>query len=245
MAFNNLYSFKNPVKHFLDIDSMILPHDIANYDLNFFSWVAPFNFRIKKHDDSYRILKIPNVLNFVRAYEQLKGFLNFKDIQSMDMDCKRLSANINTEDFEEEEYDRQLEEDFDRLCIYDNMLQMDIKEFYERIYTHNLGLEYNNEKFFYNMNLGETNGLIMENYLSLYLAEKYLTEISNDLKKSFSNMNIECEFSYFSDNFYFFTNKNNNEEIVKVFDKVLEKYGLERNSTKRKYGHMKHLIIII
>lgn len=233
MKLNNLYNFKNPVKHFLDIDSMILPKDIAIYDLTYFSWVAPFNFRVKKHNDSYRMLKIPNILNFVRAYEQLRELPYFEDIQNMDKDYKRLSANIYTGDFEEGEYDRQLEEDFERLCIYDNMLKMDIKEFYGRIYTHNLGIDYDDEKFIYNMNLGETNGLIMGNYLSLYLAEKYLTEISNDLKKGFRDKNIECEFSYFSDDFYFFTNKNNNEEVVKIFDRVLEEYGLERNISKK------------
>ncbi|MCB2339099.1 RNA-dependent RNA polymerase family protein [Clostridium estertheticum] len=233
MSLNNLYNFKNPVKHFLDVDSIILPNDIASFDITNLSWVEPFNFRVKKHDDKYRILKMPNILNFARAYEQFKDYPNFNDIQSMDKVCKRLSANIDTGDFEEGEYDRQLEDDFERLCVYDNMIKMDIKEYYGRIYTHYLKLPSNDEKFIYNMNLGATNGLIMGNYLSLYLAEKNSTLISNDLKESFEKSFIDCEFSYFSDDFYFFCNKSDNENIVKVFDKVLEEYELERNDSKK------------
>ncbi|NFF82539.1 hypothetical protein FC764_15090 [Clostridium botulinum] len=233
MKLDNLYNFKNPIKHFLDVDSMILPNDIASFDITHFSWVAPFNFRVKKCDDKYRMLKIPNILNFARAYEQFKSFPDFQDIQGMDRECKRLSANIDTGDFEEGEYDRQLEGDFERLCVYDNMIKMDIKEFYGRIYTHNLEIDYNDEKYIYNMNLGATNGLIMGNYLSLYLAEKILTQISNDLKNRINELGIDCEFSYFSDDFYFFCNKSYNDNIVKIFDKVLEKYELERNDAKK------------
>lgn len=233
MKLDNLYNFKNPIKHFLDVDSMILPNDIASFDITHFSWVAPFNFRVKKCDDKYRMLKIPNILNFTRAYEQFKSFPDFQDIQGMDGECKRLSANIDTGDFEEGEYDRQLEGDFERLCVYDNMIKMDIKEFYGRIYTHNLEIDYNDEKYIYNMNLGATNGLIMGNYLSLYLAEKILTQISNDLKNRINELGIDCEFSYFSDDFYFFCNKSYNDNIVKIFDKVLEKYELERNDAKK------------
>ncbi|NFL56933.1 hypothetical protein FDB79_15480 [Clostridium botulinum] len=233
MRFNNLYNFKNPVKHFIDVNSIILPNDIDSLDIKNFSWVKPFNFRVRKQDDKYRILKIPNILNFARTYKRFKDFSYFENIQSMDKEYKRLSANIDTGDFEEGEYDRQLEKDFERLCIYDNMIRMDIKEYYGRIYTHNLGLDYEDEKFIYNMNAGATNGLIMGNYLSLYLAEKNLTQVSNDLKKSFEDKNIDCEFSYFSDDFYFFCNKNDIENIVKVFDKVLEKYQLERNDSKK------------
>ncbi|MCB2359933.1 hypothetical protein [Clostridium estertheticum] len=233
MNLNNLYNFKNPIKHFINVDSVILPEDIASLDINNFSWVQPFNFRVKKNDDKFRTLKIPNILNFVRAYEQFKDSPDFEDIQNMDRECKRLSANIVTGDFDEGEYDRQLEGDFERLSIYDNMIKLDIKEYYGRIYTHDLGLDYENEKFIYNMNLGQTNGLLMGNYLSLYLAEKKLTEISNDLKKGFEGLNIDYEFSYFSDDFYFFCNKGDNEHIINVFDKVLEKYGLERNDSKK------------
>lgn len=72
---------------------------------------------------------------------------------------KRLSANIETGDFVSGEYDKQLEEDFERLCVYDNLLKLDIKEYYGRIYIHNIDFQSHNERFLYNMNLGDTNGV--------------------------------------------------------------------------------------
>ncbi|KYH30444.1 hypothetical protein CLTEP_26570 [Clostridium tepidiprofundi DSM 19306] len=233
MKLNNLYNFKNPVKNFLDIDEIKLPDNISSFDLEKLCWVKPFNFRVRKQEDKYRTLKMPNILNFARAYEEFKNMPHFSSIQSMDYSHKRLSANIETGDFASGEYDRQLEEDFERLCIYDNLIKMDIKEYYGRIYTHKIIPPEHNDRFLSNMNLGATNGLIMGNYLSLYFAEVNLTSISNDIEKEIEDSGIQCEFSYFSDDFYFFCNENDNEKIVKIFDKVLEKYELERNDTKK------------
>ena len=89
----------------------------------------------------------------------------------MDYAHKRLSANVEIGDFESGEFDRQLENDFERLCIYDVLLKVDIKEYYGRIYTHYIDLLGHNEQYLSNMNIGATNGLIMGNYLSLYFAE--------------------------------------------------------------------------
>lgn len=233
MKLNNLYNFKNPVKNFLNIESIKLPDNIYYYDIEKLCWVEPFNFRVKKHDDKYRTLKMPNILNFACAYEHYKDMANFNDIQNMDISHKRLSANIETGDFVSGEYDKQLEEDFGRLCTYDNLLRMDIKEYYGRIYTHKIDFQEHEERFLSNMNLGATNGLIMGNYLSLYFAEIILKNISNDMEKEITDLGIDCEFSYFSDDFYFFCNKNDNERIVKIFDQVLEKYELERNDAKK------------
>ncbi|MEW8972810.1 MAG: hypothetical protein AB2375_01340, partial [Tissierellaceae bacterium] len=135
MNLNNLYNFKNPVKHFLDINSIRLPENISSFSLSKLSWTEPFKFRVKKKADKYRILKMPNILNFVVAYEHFKDSPNFEDIQDIDPLHKRLSANIDTGDFVSGEYDRQLEEDFERLCIYDYLLKIDIKEYYGRVYT--------------------------------------------------------------------------------------------------------------
>ncbi|MCB2361990.1 hypothetical protein [Clostridium estertheticum] len=233
MKLNNLYNFKNPVKNFLDIDKIELPVNISSFDLEKLCWVAPFNFRVRKEDDKYRTIKMPNILNFARAYEEFKDMPDFSDIQEMDYLHKRLSANIETGDFASGEYDRQLEEDFERLCIYDNLIKLDIKEYYGRIYTHNIVPPEHDDRFLSNMNLGKTNGLIMGNYLSLYFAEVNLTSISKDIEKEIEDSNVKCEFSYFSDDFYFFCNKNDNEKIIKIFDKVLEKYELERNVAKK------------
>lgn len=233
MNLNNLYNFKNPIKHFLNIDRLKFPSDISSFDKTELVWSEPINFRIRKKGDKYRVLKLPNILNFRRAYEEFKKLHNFNDIQGMDIGFKRLSANVDTGDFSEGEYDKQLEADFERLSVYDNMIKIDIKEYYGRVYTHYLGLELDNENFLTNMNLGQTNGLIMGNYISLYCAELYLTKISNEIKKELDKLpDVECEFSYFSDDFYFFCNKVHNEIVINVFDKVLETYQLERNDSK-------------
>ncbi|PGS03269.1 hypothetical protein [Bacillus pseudomycoides] len=233
MRLNNLYNFKNAVKHFLDIDNLKLPPNISSFDIRKLIWVVPFNFRVKKQEGKYRTLKMPNILNFVVAYEHFKDLSNFENIQNLDPLHKRLSANIDTGDFVSGEYDRQLEEDFSRLCVYDQLLKMDIKEYYGRIYTHLIDFEGHEERFLSNMNQGKTNGLIMGNYLSLYFAESNLKNISNDIEKELKRSRIDCEFSYFSDDFYFFCNKNDTDEVIKIFDKVLEKYELERNDNKK------------
>lgn len=176
---------------------------------------------------------MPNILNFRASYEHFKDLSNFESIQSIDYEHKRLSANIETGDFESGEFDRQLENDFERLCIYDVLLKVDIKEYYGRIYTHYIDLENHNEQYLSNMNLGATNGLIMGNYLSLYFAEVNLNNIAIEIESKITELDLQCEFSYFSDDFYFFCNKNDIEKIINIFDEVLEKYDLERNDSKK------------
>jgi len=232
MKLNNMYNFKNPVKNFLDIDNLILPSNVSSFELDKLCWVEPIKFRVKKQNDKYRTLKMPNILNFVCAYEYYKDMPDFDSIQSMDSRHKRLSANIDTGDFVSGEYDNQLEGDFNNLCIYDNLVKMDIKEYYGRIYTHNIDFQGHNERFLSNMDLGATNGLIMGNYLSLYFAERNLIDISNDIEKEIVDAAIDCEFSYFSDDFYFYCNKDDNEKIISIFDRSLERYDLERNDNK-------------
>ncbi|WP_124041418.1 hypothetical protein [Clostridium perfringens] len=233
MKYNNLYNFKNPVKNFLDIDNIEFPDEVSRLNLWDLCWTKPFNFRVKKQGDKYRTIKMPNILNFIRAYNYFKNMSYFDDIQSMDSIHKRLSANIETGDFKSGEYDSQLEEDFEKLSVFDNLIKIDIKEYYGRIYTHKLNFENHDERFLTCMNLGATNGLIMGNYLSLYFAELNLKNISKDIEEELNKLNIECEFSYFSDDFYFFCNKNDNEKIIKIFDYVLENYELERNDGKK------------
>lgn len=82
------------------------------------------------------------------------------------------------------------------------------------------------------MNFGATNGLIMGNYLSLYFAEQYLMKISQEIETSLAAQGIVCEYTYFSDDFYFFCNKNDNNKIIQIFDSILDKFDLDRNSSK-------------
>ncbi len=187
MKLNNLYNFKNTVRHFIDINSIKLPDDISSFKIGELSWAKPFNFRVKKQDDKYRTLKIPNILNFVAAHEHFKYLPDFYSIHNIDPSHKRLSANINTGDFVSGEYDKHLQKDFEKLCIYDYLLKIDIKEYYGKIYTHYLDFEDCNEVYLTNMNLGATNGLIMGNYLSLYFAELNLENISKDIEMRLMN----------------------------------------------------------
>ena len=142
---------------------------------------------------------------------------------------KRLSANIDTGDFSGGEYDRQLERDFNNLCIYDNLIRLDVKEYYGRIYTHNIDFNGHGERYLSNMNCGETNGLLMGNYISLYFAESILSKISVSIENMLMEQNIDCIFSYFSDDFYFFCNKEDNDGIISIFDKVLEPAERQRH----------------
>lgn len=82
------------------------------------SWTKPIKIRVKKQCDKYRTLKIPNILNFVAAHEQFKSLTNFYKIQYIDTYHKRLLDNIETGDFISGEYERHLQEDFEKLCIY-------------------------------------------------------------------------------------------------------------------------------
>lgn len=229
--YNNLYNFKNTIRHFVNINSLIYPNDIEVFSINKLAWSAPFKYRVRKSSDSFRTLKIPNVLVFAAAYEKMKDLPSFDNPTELDENHKRLSVNVRAGEFSIGSYEDSLKKDFEKLCIYDHLMKIDIKEFYGRIYTHLLEMG-DNERYLTNMNTGATNGLIMGNYLSLYWAEKHLSDISRDLELEFSKHDIECEFSYFSDDFYFFFNDGSEYEIIKIFDRVLENYDLERNKDK-------------
>lgn len=232
MNINNYYNFKNPIRHFIDIEKISLPFSLEDIEIDNISWSHPINFRIKKIGKSYRMLKMPNMLNFMCAYNKFKSYQDFNSPNLMHS-CKRLVPNLRTGDFATGIYDSQLESDFQELCIYDNLLKLDIKSYYGRIYTHHIDFESNgDERYLSNLNMGNSNGLIMGNYLSLYFAEKYLVNIINDLDEAFRRELIDCKFSHFSDDFYFFCYKQDNSRIIRIFENVLENYNLERNPAK-------------
>lgn len=232
MSLYNLYNFKNPIRYFFNLENVYFPEDIEAFSIDSLDWTEPIRFRVKKQNDTFRTLKIPNVLNFVAAYHHFKSFSCFDNVQAMDPIHKRMSTNLETGDFITGEYDRQLENDFENLCIYDNLVKLDIKEYYGRIYTHKIGFSTEDERYLTNMNAGATNGLIMGNYLSLYAAEKNSNNIAKELEEKISAASLNCRFSYFSDDFYFFCNANDNEHIIKIFDIVLEQNELERSEKK-------------
>jgi hypothetical protein len=232
MEINKFYNFKNPVRHFLNINNIIYPTGFDELDIKDLSWTEPINFRVRKEDDKYRILKMPNILNFICAYKRFEDSEHFLDVHNIDTH-KRLVPNLITGDFAAGVYDEQLENDFQELCIYDNLLKLDIKGYYERIYTHDIEFDnVSDENYLTNLNLGNTNGLIMGNYISLYFAERYLKDISEEIEIMLRKELVECSFSYFSDDFYFFCNIKDNKKIIKIFDTVLEMFNLERNDGK-------------
>ena len=232
MEINNFYNFKNSIRHFLNINNINFPFQIDEIKIEDLVWTESINFRVRKEDDKYRMLKIPNMLNFICSYERFKSYEDFLNTSNMDSH-KRLVPNLETGDFAAGAYDSQLENDFQELCIYDNLMKLDIKSYYGRVYTHHIQFEnLGDENYLTNLNLGNTNGLVMGNYISLYFAEKYSKQISDQIQLTLDEARIDCSFSYFSDDFYFFCNKIDNEKIIRVFDTVLEKHDLERNDGK-------------
>lgn len=234
MNLNNLYNFKNTIRHFINIDNLSYPSDISSFDTSNLCWTTPITYRIKKDGDKYRAIKIPNVLNFTRAYYYYCNLPNFNDINSMDSQHKRLYVNIDTGDFVAGQFNEQLDEDFIKLCTYDCLLKLDINEYYGKIYTHYLDLDNcslmdNVLSSLYN---GRTSGLLMGNYLSLYFAEYVLSKISQELQDYIDGNNINCEFNYFSDDFYFFCYENDIEKIINIFDTALEKFDFSRKEKK-------------
>lgn len=230
--YNNLYNFKNPIRHFIDVDNLTYPRNIGAYVLNDMSWTKPIKFNVRKERDSFRTLKMPNLLIFAASYEKFKNMPNFMEPNRLDCNHKRLKVNIAIGEFEIGSYEDSLKEDFERLCVYDILLKLDIKEFYGRIYTHYLDYSGIDEHFLTNLNSGATNGLIMGNYISLYFAEQQLAKIAEEIQNSLNEQHLNCEFNYFSDDFYFFCNDNDKTEIIECFDRVLAKFDLERNIQK-------------
>lgn len=48
MDLNNLYNFKNAVRHFVDIDSLQFPTDIENFSTREMCWTLPISFNVQK-----------------------------------------------------------------------------------------------------------------------------------------------------------------------------------------------------
>lgn len=236
MNLNNIYNFRNPVRHFIKIDHLDYPADISTFNpIADLCWTKPVPFRIYKADDRFRTIKMPNVLNFVRAYHYYSGLPHFNDVMNLDSQHKRLEANLDTGDFVSGNYNLQLNEDFINLCNFDVMIKVDISEYYGRIYTHYLdwdinGLEDNPLAW---LNNGRTSGLLMGNYISLYFAEYLSSKIAEALQEDIDADSVNCVFKYFSDDFYFFCNENDIDKVLSLFDKVLADYDFVRKDKKQ------------
>ena len=128
-SYNTIYNFKNPVRHFFDIDNLVFRNP-GSIDIEDTCWTVPVKFRVMKDETDFRTLKFPNILQLVVAYEHFKIFPEFNNPCALEPDHKRLSVKMDTGDFEIGSYERQLKIDLDNLCIYDNLLRLDIEDFY-------------------------------------------------------------------------------------------------------------------
>ena len=86
---NNLYNFKNPIRHFFN----------------------PVKFNIFKTENSQRILSFPNILNFYILLKKLKAVPNFNDIPNMS--CKkRVAPDLDLGEFAILSYSETMQRDF-------------------------------------------------------------------------------------------------------------------------------------
>lgn len=236
MRLNYYYNFKNTIRFFMDIENM----DFSKVQQNKKSWSVPFKFRIKKDDSSFRTLQIPNIYNFKLAYDYYKTeFVNigydFENLEALDTH-KRMKISYELGEFKENSYDDWQLIDYDMLIDYDLLIRCDIKAFYDNIYTHYIfnDVTTNKEidKPLSHMNNGRTGGIIMGNYISLYVAEVLSRKISSRFSDRISELGLKCNFSYFSDDFYIFTCNESKNVIINLFDEVLEEFNLEKNEAK-------------
>lgn len=230
--FNNLYNFKNPIRHFFNLDKIRFDNSesCAFEDL---SWTAPVKFKIFKTEDSQRTISFPNILNYYHTVKCFETEENFYSINKMS-DKKRVSPDLDVGEFSVLSYYKSVQMDAFNLTKFDKLLIMDIKSFYGRIYTHDFGFK--NDKYLEqragSLNAGRTNGLLLGSYLSLYLAEKYLKKIEDELDSELDRQNIKCHYEYFSDDFYFFCHNSDIDKIKSIFSKILDAYELQVNYDK-------------
>lgn len=236
MRLNYYYNFKNTIRFFMDIEGL----DFTHIEQNKSSWTVPFKFRIKKDDKNFRTLQIPNIYNFKLAFDYYKSKFpefnyNFEKLEELDSH-KRMEISYNLGEFKENSYDKWELVDYNQLINYDLLIRCDIKSFYNHIYTHYIFEDVTDEKTIdkplSHMNNGRTGGIIMGNYISLFAAELLSKKISIRFEEEIENSNLDCYFSYFSDDFYIFAFENDKTKIINLFDEVLEEFGLEKNEIK-------------
>lgn len=240
MRLNYYYNFKNTIRFFMDIENMNFS---GIDDKTETSWSKPFIFRIRKDKDTFRKLQIPNIYNFYAAYKYYDKFLSdnnlsFESVEKLDTH-KRMKIDYELGEFKEKSYNEWQIIDYKNLITYDTLIRCDIKSFYENIYTHyifdNFSSKEGIDKKLSHLYNGRTGGIIMGNFLSLYSAEYLSTKIGKTFSEYIAENNLDCIFSYFSDDFYIFVNKKDIEKILSIFDATLEKFSMTRNESKTEY----------
>lgn len=235
---NNIYNFQNYVRFFFDIDNFYKKYRKDFYDhqdnklKQVTIWREPLVFNMKKNDGDLRNINIPHILSFCQGLCIIENSIEKSNELLRDIvkkDNSRMSTNLKLGEFKKRNYSKCIDEDLDLLNKYDVMLKFDICRFYNSIYTHDiknnkLFTEENADmldKVLSSFNNGRTNLLIMGNYLSLVVAEEFLTKISNeiidkivnDVNLEYDNRKKDFEIRYFSDNILIFCQNNKKEQI--------------------------------
>ena len=251
--YKNIFMFKNPIRHFLNAENLIYPSVTLNKDEDSknIDWAIPIDFNIRKYygKNEVRNLKIPNYLNFYVLFEHCSLMTSFYDFGKIGEKHSRIKVNLETGDFEAYSFQRNVEADLDKLTFFDTLFRFDIKSFYKSIYTHKLvkytdfsnSIYDNKDTFITNINGGQTDGILMGNYISLYLAEFLLNDIMCNIKESFKTKNIPNALSNFSDDIYIFSFLKYKDDIYKIVATVLGKYGFELNDAKNEiYNYIEY-----
>lgn len=237
---NNIYNFQNYVRFFFDIDDFY-----KKYRENFYYqheklqkvsiWEKPLVFNIKKNDGELRNIKIPHILSFCQGICIMENRIKESNELLVDIvkkDRSRMSTNLKLGEFKKGNYSECIDEDLHLLTKYDVMLKFDICSFYNSIYTHDIVKKelFTKEdaevldQVLSSFNTGRTHSLIMGNFLSLVIGEKFLAKvskeiidkISNDLNLSYDDEEKDFEIRYFSDNILIFCHYDNKVQIKNV-----------------------------
>ena len=199
------------------------------------------------NSDVHSLSKILNVKNEIKKFTKGYGFSYVTN---------ELKASTNEDDDFISNLAIKLEKSSACKCI----LHLDIANFYNSIYTHNIstltqGESWANQQFqlsktgqkpseeyinlknidskIADLNLRRTHGILIGPRLSFIIAESLLTQIDNDLEKELLPKDID--FVRFVDDYDIFIKDEQLINTVKdVFNIVLQKYGLFLNDSKTK-----------
>lgn len=236
--YNYLYMFKNPIRFFIDIHPFkSLFNDISKMTTDNLSRTKPISFTIRKYygETDNRTLDFPNLVNFFVLTNKLEKNTTFPNLPiSLET---RMVVNIVTGDFPATQYKYCIERDMLKLVEYEILLRMDIKSFYDTIYTHDLEKKLNlpfTDLYITNQKDGKTSGIIKGPYTSLFLAESLLKLIMKDFVSILKDNNLKSKVEFFSDDIYVFINKVDVDKVKQLFSKVLVVYGLQTNTQKHK-----------
>jgi hypothetical protein len=227
--------FKNPIRHFIDINKFKNLLDYSKLNDRILSWSVPINFPIRKHygKEDLRMLDFPNIVNFYTLCNKLENETTFPEIS--DNCFTRMILNLETGDFPSVVYKWFVEKDLEYLVEYEYLVILDIKSFYSSINTHKLQeiirLPFN-DIYIRNLNEGKSSGILKGPLTSLYLADAFLNEIIKAYNQDLINSNINFKLEYFSDDVYLFINSPDIQEAKKIFSKVLSNYDLQTNEFK-------------